>query len=410
MGWDSGSRANLATLRKDGVVAVRYKAQGCNVELEVLSNCIGTAGKYSYQAYPESDSKIMRNNQELYAELPIGAARLGGKLKGGRALRTDYTLVGMHVLPAGSTYQAADLKGPDCDRATHVVSRVYLGGFKMVAGEIHQMEVAARVFGAGGGASQQAGAEHVAEGGRGEACEEAQKDGKENTGCSVPLRVGLLAISGRAEGGCPSGSSFDGTQCVQKQVVTQVECPAGSKLENGRCIASVSTTCSAGLHFEAGRGCVPDATAAPPTTQPSQPAQPPSGQPQTVVTSSRVEIKQQIYFEANQSSVQTAHYQLLNEIADLLKKNPQIKRVRIEGHNDYVSSGKKGERAVEHDASQRVSELRAGSVFDYLVRRGVEASRLEVAGYGSEKPIADNSTPAGRAQNRRVQFVILDPR
>jgi hypothetical protein len=41
MGWDSGSRANLNSLRRQGIIAVRYDAKGCNVELEVLSNCIG---------------------------------------------------------------------------------------------------------------------------------------------------------------------------------------------------------------------------------------------------------------------------------------------------------------------------------------------------------------------------------
>jgi len=71
MGWDPGSRANLAMLQTQGVVAVRYKAQGCNVELEVLSNCIGTTGKYAYVSYSATDTKIAHNNQELYADLPI---------------------------------------------------------------------------------------------------------------------------------------------------------------------------------------------------------------------------------------------------------------------------------------------------------------------------------------------------
>jgi len=274
MGWDPGSRANLSMLRSQGVVAVRYRAEGCNVELEVLSNCIGT-GKYSYSPYAATDTKIAHNAQELYAELPIGAARLGGKLRGGRALRTDYTLVGMQALPVGSAYAASDLRGPDCERATHVVSRMYLGGFAMVAGETSAIEAAVSVFGAKAGGAQAQSAEHVAREGVAEACDKAQSEGKENAQCAVPLRVGLLAIAGRADGGCPAGSTFDGKACVQKQVVTQIECPPGSKLEGSRCVASVSTACTAGMHFEPGRGCVPDVTAQPASVAPSAPASPP---------------------------------------------------------------------------------------------------------------------------------------
>jgi len=137
----------------------------------------------------------------------------------------------MRALPVGGAYTAADLRGPECDRATHVVSRVYLGGFAMVAGESSVIDAAASVFSAKAGASRDASAEHIAREGVAEACEKAQSDGKENSQCAVPLRVGLLAIAGRVEGGCPSGSTFDGKQCVQRQVVTQIDCPPGTKLE-----------------------------------------------------------------------------------------------------------------------------------------------------------------------------------
>src|SRR6185437_875092 len=82
MAWDPGSRANLNRLRRQGAVAVRYAQKGCNVELEVLSNCIGpgTDKAYAYTAYSASQSKTAKNAQELFAELPIGAARLTGKL------------------------------------------------------------------------------------------------------------------------------------------------------------------------------------------------------------------------------------------------------------------------------------------------------------------------------------------
>ncbi len=270
MAWDSGSRANLSYLRSQGVVAVRYRADRCNVELEVLSNCIGK-GQYIYSPYSATDTKVLHNTRELYAALPIGAAYLGGKLKGGRALRTDYTLVGLSALPPSTTFEATDLRGPDCARATHVVSKVYVGGFAMVAGDAQEIEASGTLFGARAGGSSDSRAEHLAHEGRAEACDVAQSDGTEQTFCSVPLRIGLLAISGRAEGGCPVDSTWDGQGCVQKHVTTEIACPAGSELHDGHCVGSVSRACSAGLHFEDGRGCVPNVVAAAPA-----PARPPA--------------------------------------------------------------------------------------------------------------------------------------
>jgi hypothetical protein len=215
MGWDAGSRASLRAKRSLGVVAVRYHAEGCNVELEVLSNCIGT-GTYTYLPYSSHETKIVHDSRELYAELPIGAARLGGKLLGHRALRTDYMIVGMEQLPVVEAYRASDLRGPDCDRATHVVSLMYLGGFAMVAGDTRTIEAAASVFGAGAGGAQEEGTEHVAREGVAEACSRAETENRENDQCAVPLRLGLLPIAGRAPGGCAVGWSFDGHQCVPR--------------------------------------------------------------------------------------------------------------------------------------------------------------------------------------------------
>ena len=75
MGWDSGSRANLKRLRSEGIVAVRYEAEGCNVKLELLSNCVAQ-GNYTFTAYSANEHKVAHNANELFAQLPIGAASL----------------------------------------------------------------------------------------------------------------------------------------------------------------------------------------------------------------------------------------------------------------------------------------------------------------------------------------------
>jgi outer membrane protein OmpA-like peptidoglycan-associated protein len=82
----------------------------------------------------------------------------------------------------------------------------------------------------------------------------------------------------------------------------------------------------------------------------------------------------------------------------VLKANPQIAKVRVEGHTDSVGSD---------ETNLTLSQGRAESVMKYLTDKGVDASRLEAKGFGESKPLADNKTEEGRAKNRRVEFVIV---
>jgi outer membrane protein OmpA-like peptidoglycan-associated protein len=82
-------------------------------------------------------------------------------------------------------------------------------------------------------------------------------------------------------------------------------------------------------------------------------------------------------------------------IATLLKSNPTLK-LGVEGHTDNV-----GDAA----SNKKLSEARAKSVTAAIVASGVDAARLSAAGFGQEKPVADNRTEEGRAKNRRVELV-----
>jgi OOP family OmpA-OmpF porin len=108
-----------------------------------------------------------------------------------------------------------------------------------------------------------------------------------------------------------------------------------------------------------------------------------------------------VNFDFDKSNIKSEFAPILDEAAQILKDNPNIK-VTIEGHTDSIGS----------DAyNQRLSERRAQAVKQYLVSRGIEASRLDTIGKGESEPIADNTkngrdNPEGRAMNRRAELKV----
>lgn len=117
-----------------------------------------------------------------------------------------------------------------------------------------------------------------------------------------------------------------------------------------------------------------------------------------VVTQTKIEIKQTIFFEFNKATIKSVSFALLNEVAQALKDNPTIK-VEIQGHTDSVGND---------NFNLKLSQKRAESVRTYLIKQGIASDRMTAKGYGENVPIADNRTADGRAQNRRVEFVITE--
>jgi outer membrane protein OmpA-like peptidoglycan-associated protein len=101
-----------------------------------------------------------------------------------------------------------------------------------------------------------------------------------------------------------------------------------------------------------------------------------------------------VTFETNSATLKPESSQVLDRVAASLKANPTV-RIEIAGHTDSA-----GKQAYNVDLSKR----RAASVRDYLVSKGIAASRVETKGYGPAHPVADNATEAGRARNRRVEL------
>jgi hypothetical protein len=201
MAWDG--RAQLDRMRRRGVVAVRYETNGCEVSFELIPQCVGPKNKYVYAPFKATETRIARDANELFAQLPVGAANLSTLLKekGKRALRTDLKLVGSVGLPPGSTVSEYDLVGPECKRATHIVQALYVGGFAMAAGDSDLVTNATNLFAAPPSAAPGAGGpESVAHEGHPAICDRAEAEGIELGGCSVPLRVALIPIQSSSGG------------------------------------------------------------------------------------------------------------------------------------------------------------------------------------------------------------------
>ena len=103
-----------------------------------------------------------------------------------------------------------------------------------------------------------------------------------------------------------------------------------------------------------------------------------------------------IFFDKGHYYILPESYGELNKLAQYLIRHPDI-QIRINGHSDNSGIAYK---------NQRMSELRAREVFEYLIRKGVQ-NKMVYKGFGSTQPVAENTNDIGRAKNRRVEFEIL---
>ncbi len=125
-----------------------------------------------------------------------------------------------------------------------------------------------------------------------------------------------------------------------------------------------------------------------------------NGCPKSVrVTETEVIILQQVQFDPGRATIKKVSNPLLDELALVMKDHPEFVKLEVQGHTDD-----RGGKAF----NEKLSDIRAKSVMAAIVARGIDASRVTAKGYGQSVPIGDNKTDAGRAKNRRVQFVILE--
>lgn len=122
------------------------------------------------------------------------------------------------------------------------------------------------------------------------------------------------------------------------------------------------------------------------------------GVTQTADNQLKLDIPSDLSFDSGRYDIKPALHAVLDRFATTLNQNP-VTHVRIVGHTDNVGS----------DAlNNPLSVNRAAATRDYLASRGVASNRISIDGRGSHEPIADNSTLAGQAKNRRVEIFVAE--
>lgn len=165
---------------------------------------------------------------------------------------------------------------------------------------------------------------------------------------------------------------------------TAIDCAGGGCL----CDA-VTSAMAAGVpadviaHASGSAACCPE-----PGAPPTEPAKP--------VVRERIVLRG-INFDYDKYNIKPEFQPILDEAARIMKERPNLK-VTVEGHTCSMGTD---------IYNQRLSERRAKSVRDYLVKKSVPPTQLTVVGLGEGKPIADNATEEGKRMNRRVEFKLM---
>lgn len=117
----------------------------------------------------------------------------------------------------------------------------------------------------------------------------------------------------------------------------------------------------------------------------------------TQISKERIEILEKVFFQKGSAVIQARSFPLLDEVANVMLRNPDIKMLEVQGHTSSEGS---------LEFNNKLSKDRAEAVLRYLIERGVAENHLEAVGYGPSQPLVKENTEADRAKNRRVEFVI----
>ena len=167
-------------------------------------------------------------------------------------------------------------------------------------------------------------------------------------------------------------------------------CPAAPIDRDGDGIPDENDACPAvpgeSTRVKATHGC--------PVLSPETPPEPPA----TKLAQQAIVLSQQVQFETGTAVLRPESDRVLSEVAHVLADHPEVELVEVQGHTDEVGTP---------DYNRQLGQSRATSVVTWLVEHGIKRERLASKGYGSDRPIADNTSEEGRQKNRRVEFRIL---
>jgi OOP family OmpA-OmpF porin len=344
LGLAPTQRAKLNQVAESGIVAVHFTERGCNVELELL-DCFAE-GKYRYQPYSNEDHKTAYRAGDLWAQIPLGAARLGAGLQEGEALKKDVLMVGTVYLPPDATPGA--LRGRDCPKANYLIKSITVGGFTIHRGARQAFDGGVTFFGFGATGQMSQGVQRQDGDGSLPACLAASASGQPSPQCSAPLKIDLMPIEGTP---APTVASRPG---------------------------------------------------APPPPPP--PAPPPLALPMPegfpfAMERGALKLPGPVAFEPDTDRLLAESDLALGHVKDYLDTKPNITLLRVEGHTDNSGSP---------TTNQRLSERRDLAVSRWLVAHGVDCHRLLPVGFGQRHPTAGTlvaQTPDEKRENRRISFV-----
>lgn len=135
-----------------------------------------------------------------------------------------------------------------------------------------------------------------------------------------------------------------------------------------------------------------------PDSKPCPVCKDPEPQKQVIIDNKFV-LWGKIFFDTAKATIKPVSFPILDDVADVINSNPDIKLVEIQGHTDW-----RGTDSYNLKLSQRRSE----SAMRYLIAKGVDPNRLRAVGYGETQPIASNNTQEGMSQNRRTEFIVIE--
>lgn len=234
-GLGGDERKALKAAVDRGIAVVRYEGDGCDVRFEVLGEC-RALGRYVYDGDAERGRTIARDRTELLQLLPLATAGDVSK----NAIRVDWHRVGRWRAPPAMRLDRGALKGKGCDRATHVVAEVSVGGYAIQRGTAKSVDAASSAF------AKDAKAKKI---GDPSACAVAARKKRRSSKCDEPIAVDLVPLTNEELDTSPIEIAAKGdlaafridrhevTAAKYATCVSEKKCPAAKK--GKRCTTGV---------------------------------------------------------------------------------------------------------------------------------------------------------------------------